>query len=58
MNLFDAVKGQVTTRDAAEHYGIRVNRYGMAVCPFHPDRNPSMNWTEGFTVSPAVLTAM
>ena len=23
-------------------YGIRVNRHGMAVCPFHNDKNPSM----------------
>ena len=23
-------------------YGIRVNRNGMAVCPFHRDKNPSM----------------
>lgn len=42
MNLFEAVKGNVTTRQAAEMYGIRVNRHGMAVCPFHNDKNPSM----------------
>ena len=23
-------------------YGIQVNRHGMAVCPFHNDKNPSM----------------
>ena len=32
----------VTTRQAAEHYGIRVNRNGMACCPFHNDKTPSM----------------
>ena len=42
MNVFEAVKGNVTTRQAAEMYGIRVNRHGMAVCPFHNDKNPSM----------------
>ena len=42
MNVFEAIKGNVTTRQAAEMYGIRVNRYGMAVCPFHNDKNPSM----------------
>lgn len=42
MNVFEAVKDNVTTRQAAEAYGIRVNRNGMAVCPFHNDRNPSM----------------
>lgn len=42
MNVFEAVKQSVTTRQAAEYYGIRVNRNGMAVCPFHNDKNPSM----------------
>lgn len=42
MNIFEAVKQSVTTRQAAEHYGIRVNRNGMCVCPFHNDKNPSM----------------
>ncbi len=42
MNVFEAVKQSVTTRQAAEMYGIKVNRSGMAVCPFHNDRNPSM----------------
>lgn len=42
MNLFEAVKQSVTTRQAAERYGIRVGRNGMCVCPFHDDKNPSM----------------
>lgn len=42
MNVFEAVKQSVTTRQAAEHYGIRVGKNGMAVCPFHQDKNPSM----------------
>ena len=42
MNVFEAVKQSVTTRQAAERYGIKVNRNGMCVCPFHNDRNPSM----------------
>ncbi len=42
MNVFEAVKQSVTTRQAAEHYGIKVNRNGMCVCPFHNDKNPSM----------------
>lgn len=42
MNVFEAVKQSVTTRQAAERYGIRVNRNGMCVCPFHNDKNPSM----------------
>ena len=42
MKLFEAVKKAVTARNAAEYYGIKVGRNGMAVCPFHPDKNPSM----------------
>ena len=42
LNVFEAVKQSVTTRQAAEHYGIRVGRNGMACCPFHHDKTPSM----------------
>lgn len=42
MNVFEAVKQSVTTRQAVERYGIKVNRNGMCVCPFHNDKNPSM----------------
>ena len=48
MNVFEVVKQTVTTRQAAEMYGIRVNRHGMAVCPFHNDRNPSMKLDKRF----------
>ena len=30
MNVFEAVKQSVTTRQAAEHYGIHAGRNGMA----------------------------
>jgi hypothetical protein len=39
---FKSVKSLVTAREAAEHYGLTVNRHGMAVCPFHDDHDPSM----------------
>ncbi len=48
MNVFEAVKQNVTTRQAAEHYGIRIRRNGMAVCPFHNDKNPSMKLDRRF----------
>lgn len=48
MNVFETVKGAVTTREAAEMYGIEVKRNGMAVCPFHDDRNPSMKVDKRF----------
>ena len=42
MNLFQTVKYVVNCREAAELYGIDVNRYGKALCPFHNDRHPSL----------------
>ena len=45
---FKSVKSLVTAREAAEHYGLTVNRHGMAVCPFHDDHNPSMKLDERF----------
>ena len=41
-NLFEAVKLNITARQAAETYGFRPNRSSMICCPFHADRNPSM----------------
>lgn len=48
MNVFEAVKQNLTTRQAAELYGIQVSRHGMAVCPFHNDKNPSMKVDKRF----------
>lgn len=42
------IKQSITTRQAAESYGISVNSHGMAVCPFHDDRRPSMKVDETF----------
>ena len=42
MNLFEIVKYGVSCREAAERYGVEVNRYSMALCPFHNDRHPSL----------------
>ena len=42
MNLFEIVKYGVSCREAAERYGVEVNHYGMALCPFHNDRYPSL----------------
>ena len=41
-NLFEIVKLNITTRQAAEAYGFQPNRSSMICCPFHTDRNPSM----------------
>lgn len=42
MNLFEIVKYGVSCREAAEQYGVEVNHYSMALCPFHNDRHPSL----------------
>lgn len=48
MNVFEAVKPAVTARQAAEQYGIHVSEHGMAICPFHNDKNPSMKLDNRF----------
>lgn len=42
MNLFEVVKASINTQEAAQTYGIDVNHHGMALCPFHNDRHPSL----------------
>lgn len=42
MDIFASVKARVGVREAAERYGVRVNGRGMARCPFHDDRRPSL----------------
>ena len=42
MNVFEAVKTSINTREAAARYGVEANRHGKALCPFHNDRNPSL----------------
>lgn len=48
MNIFETVKNEVIARQAAEQYGIAVNRQGMAKCPFHDDKHPSMKLDKRF----------
>ena len=48
MNIFETVKAAVPVRQAAERYGLKVNRNGMACCPFHNDRHPSLKLNEEY----------
>ncbi len=48
MNFFETVKQTVTTRQAAERYGLSVKQSGMTKCPFHEDHNPSMKVDDRF----------
>ena len=47
-SVFETVKRSVTVQQAAQMYGIEVNRSGMACCPFHDDKNPSMKLNEEY----------
>ena len=38
-SVFETVKQSITVREAAQMYGIEVNRSGMACCPFHGDKS-------------------
>ena len=42
MPIFQEIKDHLTARQVAEHYGLKVGRNGMACCPFHNDRHPSL----------------
>ncbi len=42
MSLFQTIKAAVTTRQAAESFGLTVDKSGMALCPFHDDHHPSL----------------
>lgn len=44
---FLVARERVTAREAAEYYGLRIDRHGKALCPFHPDQHPSMTFKNG-----------
>ena len=48
MNVFEVVKASVSVPDAAKMYGILADRHGMAKCPFHDDRHPSLKLNQDF----------
>lgn len=42
--LFDGVRENVTALEAAKRYGLSVNRYGKALCPWHDDKHASLSF--------------
>lgn len=48
MDLFAQIKMGVSVKEAAEYYGLEVNRGSMVCCPFHADRTPSMKLNEDY----------
>ena len=48
MDLFKQIKMAVSVKEAAEYYGLEVNRGNMVCCPFHNNRTPSMKLNEEY----------
>ena len=48
MNIFQEMRGRVTARQVAERYGLKVQWNGMACCPFHKDKHPSMKIDQNY----------
>lgn len=48
MTMYETIKAAVSVKQAAEHYGLKFNRNGMACCPFHNDRHPSLKLNEDY----------
>lgn len=46
-DLFRACREAVTAEEAARRYGLTFDRRGWALCPFHPDKHPSMSFKAG-----------
>lgn len=48
MTMYETIKAASSVKQAAEHYGLKVSRNGMACCPFHNDRHPSLKLNEDY----------
>ena len=48
MSIFEIVKAEVTVKEVARHYGMRLGRNDMVCCPFHNDRHPSMKLNDRY----------
>ena len=48
MTIYGTIEAAISVKQAAEHYGLKVNQNGMACCPFHNDRHPSLKLNEDY----------
>ncbi len=48
MTIYGTIKAAISVKQAAEHYGLKVSHNGMACCPFHNDRHPSLKLNEDY----------
>ena len=48
MTIYETIKAAISVKQTAEHYGLKVSHNGMACCPFHNDRHPSLKLNEDY----------
>lgn len=48
MTMYETIKAAISVKQAAEHYGLKMSHNGMACCPFHNDRHPSLKLNEEY----------
>ena len=48
VNIFEVAKEHISVREAAEYYGVKINRNGMCSCLFHQERRPSMKLNKDY----------
>ena len=48
MTIYETIKAAISVKQAAEHYGLKVNRNGITCCPFHNDMHPSLKLNEDY----------
>ena len=41
-DIFKDIKDRLAMPDVAKFYGLQISRSGMACCPFHEERTPSL----------------
>lgn len=46
-DVFRDARERVATIEVARRYGLEINRYGKAVCPFHAEDTPSLSFKNG-----------
>ena len=48
MTIYENIKAAISVKQAAEHYGLKVNRSGMTCCAFRSGRHPSLKLNEDY----------
>lgn len=45
MTLYETIRAEITARQAAEMYGLKISRNGRGFCPWHDDgKHPALNF--------------